>query len=262
MKTRHCLKIFICLLMVLSVITGCGSQKQATTENKAAKGQVIVFGGDIYPPFVYSDDDGKLTGIDIELIKEVCRRLGVDYRYKLINWNHKDEILASGQVDALWACFSMNEREQKYLWTAPYLETKNVIIVGKHSNIKRVEDLGGRRLVLQYSTLPEELFLKYEKNGLPKVHDLYSVNNVDSMFSSLQMGYADAASCNEIVAKLYCKRYPKDFVILDEPLVIARVGVAFAKNRADLCSKVDAALQEMHKDGTIDKIIQKYEKMM
>lgn len=260
---KYRLVIYLCLVVLLTaLIVGC-LRTQENQQEKTARGrQVLVFAGDPYPPFVYTGDDGKLTGIDIELLKEACRRMGVDYRYKLINWNDKDELLQRNEIDALWTCFSMNGREDKYSWAGPYMQTHHVLVVGKKSNIRGIEDLEGRRLVVQHSSQPEKIFLERKQPGIPQVHDLYSVNSVDAIFSSLQMGYADAAACNEIVSKQYVAKYPKDFVILDKPLLQANIGVAFAKGRTDLSSELHAVLLEMQKDGTVNKIIQKYEKMM
>lgn len=259
---KYRLGIYICLFTLLcGLLAGCGQQSQQA-DNASAKKQVIVFAGDPYPPFVYTGDDGKLTGIDIELLQEACKRLGFDYRYKLINWNNKDELLESGKVDALWTCFSMNGREDRYSWAGPYMQTHHVLVVGKKSNIRGVEDLEGRRLVVQHSSQPEKIFLERKLPGIPQVHDLYSVNNVDAIFSSLQMGYADAAVCNEVVSKQYLAKYPKDFVILEKPLLQSNLGVAFAKGRTDMSSRFNAVLQEMEKDGTIKNIIGKYERMM
>lgn len=258
----HFFSWFCLLLMLCSILAGCAQQEKHVKSVSGNGKQVLVFAGDLYPPFVYNGDDGHLTGIDMELLKEACRRLGYDYRYKLINWNNKDELMSKGEVDGLWTCFSMNGREKDYAWAGPYMYTHHVLIVGRHSNIKDVGDLAGRRLVVQHSSQPEKIFLERKQEGIPQLHDLYSVNNVDAMFSSLQMGYADAAACNEIVSRQYVNRYPKDFVILDKPLMQSKLGVAFAKDRVDLAEKFNAVLQEMQKDGTTGKIVQKYEKML
>ena len=260
---KYRLIIYLCLFVLLcALVSGCTKPKAEQQETAHHGRQELIFAGDIYPPFIYTGDDGRLTGIDIELLKEACKRMGVAYSYKIINWNDKDELLQRNDVDALWTCFSMNGREDRYSWAGPYMQTHQVLVVGKKSNIRSVEDLAGRRLVVQQSSQPEKIFLEHKQPGIPLVHDLYSVNSVDAMFSSLQMGYADAAACNEIVSQQYIAKYPKDFVILDKPLLESKLGVAFAKGRTDWSSRLDAVLKEMQQDGTIEKIIKKYENMM
>ena len=74
-----------------------------------------------FAPFIFVDDDGKLTGIDVELADAACRKLGCTTQFVPINWPQKEAILAHGDVDCLWAGFSIDVRENLYQWTAPYM---------------------------------------------------------------------------------------------------------------------------------------------
>ena len=57
----------------------------------------------------------------------------------------------------------------------------------------------------------------------------------------------------------YMKDYDTSFRVLEEPLMIAGIGVAFAKeDNRGICEQMDQTLEEMHKDGTSLKIIKKY----
>ena len=258
MQRKYRLLSCICLLVLLcTLLFGC-QQPNTTSKAPVSKEKDIVFGGDIYPPFVYFDDKGEIAGIDIDLMKESCRRLGYKPTYKVISWNNKDELFAKGEVAGLWTCFSMNGREQQYAWAGPYLETHHVVVVGKHSNIKQIADLEGRRVIVQYSSQPEKIFLERKTPDIPLVRDLYSVNNVDVLFSSLQMGYADACATNEIVAKQYQNLFPGDFVILPTPLLSSHIGVAFPKDKSELAAEFGAVLQQMQQDGTTAAIVGKY----
>lgn len=253
-------RLLSCLgLLLLCCVLLFGCKQSATTHVAEDTRQELVFGGDIYPPFAYINEKGELTGIDIEIMHEACRRLGYKGTFKTISWNNKDWLLGDGFVDGLWSCFSMDNRLDEYAWAGPYMETHHVVVVGRHSNVKSLADLEGRRVVVQFSSQPERIFMERSTPEIPAVRDLYSTNNVDALFSSLQMGYADAASCNEIVAQQYQSMFPGDFVILDKPLTTAHVGVAFAKDKQELSKKFNAVLQQMRLDGTITKIVEKYE---
>lgn len=248
----------ICLLLMLcSLLFGC-QRTDTTSKTPVSQEKEIIFGGDLYPPFVYFDDKGDIAGIDIDIMREASRRLGYKATYKVISWNNKDELFARGDVDGLWSCFSMNGREELYAWAGPYLETHHVVVVGRHSNIKKLQDLNGRRVIVQYSSQPEKILLERKTPDIPEVRDLYSTNNVDSLFSSLQMGYADACATNEIVAQQYQNLFPGDFVILKQPLLSSHIGVAFPKEKAEVAQKFHTVLLAMQQDGTTAKIIAKY----
>ena len=247
-----------CLLLVLCMLSfGCGLQDSSKPAIQPQQKE-LVFAGDIYPPFTYMDIHGNMAGIDIELMQEACRRLGYKSTYKVIPWNNKDKMLGSGEVDAVWSCFSMNGRDDRYAWAGPYLDTRHVVIVGKHTNIKSLADLNGRRVIVQYSSQPEKLLLERKTPDVPRVRDLYSTKNVDALFSALRMGYVDASACNELVAQQYQRIFSGDFVILEQPLMISHLGVAFSKDKQELRASFDAVIKEMRKDGTVERILERY----
>ena len=69
----------------------------------------------------------------------------------------------------------------------------------------------------------------------------------------------DAVAAHEESIVQYMKDYDTSFRILEEPLMIVGIGVAFAKeDERGICEQMDQALEEMHKDGTSLKIIEKY----
>lgn len=81
---------------------------------KPTKKETLVIGSDIYSPYFYLDDNGDFAGIDVEIAREACRRLGVTPEFRQISWQNKDACLKSGTVDCLWGSFSMNGREDDY----------------------------------------------------------------------------------------------------------------------------------------------------
>ena len=72
------------------------------------------------------------------------------------------------------------------------------------------------------------------------------------------MGYVDASACNELVAQKYQKIFSGDFVILEQPLMISHLGVAFSKDKQELRASFDAVIKEMRKDGTVERILERY----
>ena len=69
----------------------------------------------------------------------------------------------------------------------------------------------------------------------------------------------DAVAAHEESIVQYMKDYDTNFRILEEPLMIVGIGVAFAKeDERGICEQMDQTLEEMRKDGTSLKIIEKY----
>lgn len=82
--------------------------------------------------------------------------------FKRTSWQEKDELLAAGDVDCLWGCFSMTGREELYRWAGPYMYGRHVVVVREESDIYELSDLNGKRVAVQIGSKPEELFLTHQ----------------------------------------------------------------------------------------------------
>ncbi len=66
-----------------------------------------------------------------------------------INWDAKDAELASGAIDCIWNGFTIEGREDQYLWTQPYMDNSQVIVVRSDSGIASLADLEGKVVMAQ-----------------------------------------------------------------------------------------------------------------
>ena len=240
-KHRRGLRLAACLLtlaMCAALFCSCG--RTGKTDDYTAAMPVIVVGSDNYPPFNYMGTDGAPTGIDVELATEAFGRLGYRVKFVTIDWEKKKELVENDTIDCIWGSFSMDGREEEYQWAGPYLHSRQVVAV-------------------QSTTKPEELFLNAEQNGLPRLRRLYSLQNRDLLYTTLLKGYADALAAHESAIRQFMKDYSVEYRILDEPLMTARLGVAFAKERGDdLPQQLTEVFQEMLADGTVRQIVSRY----
>lgn len=262
MKNRRSVRrigaAFAALCLTVCLLCGCG-KKAETAVSSTAGLPVVVVGSDNYPPFNYTGSDGKPTGIDVELATEAFRRLGYRAEFVTINWEEKKELVENGTIDCAWGSFSMNGREDEYTWAGPYLRSRQVVAVRTGSDIYTLKDLEDKTLVVQSTTKPESLFLNAEENGLPKLRALYSLQNRDLIYTTLIKGYADALAAHESAIRQFMKDYSVEYRILDEPLMVADLGVAFAKDRADdLPQRLTETFREMLADGTTREIVSRY----
>ena len=115
MKHRISRRAFLngCTLLAaaaaVSSLTSCGEE-----EAKDSGLAQIVVGSDSYPPYIYLNNDGVPTGIDVEIATEAFRRMGYAARFETINWEQKTNLVESGAIDCIWGCFSMDGREEGY----------------------------------------------------------------------------------------------------------------------------------------------------
>lgn len=93
----------------------------------------LTVGSDTYPPYVYMDNNGDITGLDVEIAEEAFRRMGYRAEFTTIDWEKKTELVDSGEIDCIWDCFSMEGRENDYQWAGPYLVSRQVVAVDAQS---------------------------------------------------------------------------------------------------------------------------------
>lgn len=255
-KRRKEIVVFVGLALLLL----CGCRQQKNTSNKQNDNlPEIVIGSDNYPPFNYINSDGEPTGIDVEIATEAFNRMGYKAEFDTIDWENKKALLEEGKIDCLWGCFSMDGRETQYKWAGPYMLSRQSVAVDKNSDIYKLEDLEGKTVAVQTTTKPEELFLNYEENHLPKLKNLFSMQNRELIYPSLTKGYVDAVAAHETSIIQYMKDFDVEYRILDEPLMTVGLGVAFDKeDDRGLDQELSKTMQEMRVDGTMKKIISKY----
>ncbi|MDD6300755.1 MAG: transporter substrate-binding domain-containing protein, partial [Ruminococcus sp.] len=90
---------------------------------------------------------------------EACRRLGLTAVFIRIERQNKAKYLADHIIDCRWGSFSMNGREDDYLWAGPHLSSLQVVVVNAASNIYSLSDLSGMRVAVQNGSKPESIFL-------------------------------------------------------------------------------------------------------
>ena len=249
----------LCALCLLSgLLSGCVAPAGSDSPNEDAL-PVITVGSDNYPPFNYQDTSGHPTGIDVDLAVEAFRRMGYRAQFVTIDWEEKKNLVESGAIDCIWGGFSINGREDQYLWTQPYMYSRQVVAVRKDSGIYSLSDLAGKRIAVQSTTKPEELFLSHTDPRIPAPDEVFSLQNRELLYPYLSKGYADAIAAHETAILQCMADYGLELRILDEPLLAVGLGVAFARSDdRGLAQELSRTFSQMRDDGTTQQILGKY----
>ena len=219
----------------------------------------IVVGSDTYPPYIYLNNDGVPAGIDVEIATEAFRRMGYSTRFEPIDWEQKTTLVESGAIDCIWGCFSMDGREESYRWAGPYMVSRQVVAVDADSGIRSLSDLAGKPFAVQSTGKPEEIFLSGSDPRIPQTVEVLSIENRSVQYAMLACGYVDGIAAHETGILQYMKDNAIDFRILEEPLLVTGLGIAFAKNDTrGLDSQLTDTLAQMRADGTLERIVGRY----
>jgi polar amino acid transport system substrate-binding protein len=251
--------ILLTIFIVTTFMISLCSCKNETIIDDDDNRSVITIGSNDYPPFMDLDNNGNPTGIDVDILKEAFDRIGYDIQFVTISWENKDDLLKSKDIDCVTGGFTINGRENDYLWIGPYMNSNQVIVVNKGSGIDSLNDLNGKTIAVQSSGTAEKILLERSISNIPEDIQILSYEDNMLIFAALNSNYIDAFVADEPVIVQYMKDYETNFVILDEPLINASVGTAFALDGdVQLCKKANDAIDEMKKDGTLQEIIENY----
>ena len=258
MQGRKAAAFSVVLACMAVLIGGCSRQsaaKQMVSDNRP----VIVVGSDNYPPYNYEDANGLPTGIDVDLATEAFGRMGYRAEFSVIDWEDKKELVESGAIDCIWGSFSIDGREDQYRWTTPYMVSRQVVAVRKDSDIFTLADLAGKRVAVQSTTKPEEIFVSHADSRIPALGEVFSLQNRELIYPFLSKGYVDAIAAHETAILQCMADYHLEYRILEEPLLTVGLGVAFAKDDGrGLEQALSDTFAQMREDGTMEEIIGRY----
>ena len=213
-----------------------------------------------FPPYGFKDASGNYTGFDLDLAKEVCKRNNWTFKAQPIDWDAKDAELDSGSIDCIWNGFTIDGRENDYLWSNPYFDNKQVFVVKSNSGIKKIDDLNGKIVETQKDSSALEALQGDNKTIADSFKTLTQVADYNTAFMDLESGVCDAVAMDIGVAEydIKNKNNSDDYSILSDHITTEKYGVGFKKGNDALKDKVQTTLDEMFKDGTVLKIAQKY----
>jgi len=153
-----------------------------------------------FPPYGFINDQGEFAGFDLDLAAEVASRNGWEIKYVPINWDLKDAELASGAIDCIWNGFTIEGREDQYLWTQPYMDNTQVIVVLGSSGIKTFADLAGKVVMAQADSAAYMALTEEHPTLVDTFKELRTIPEYNTAFLELDQGSVDAIAIDLPVA--------------------------------------------------------------
>ena len=243
------------LVLSLSLVLAFSSATAAF----AAIPQKIRIGTDpTYAPFESKNAKGELVGFDIDLASEAGKRLGVEVKFKPIDWSAKEAELNGKRVDVLWNGLTITEqRKANILFTTPYLENRQIIVVTEKSAIKTKAELAGKVLGVQDGSSAIEAVQKDEATA-KSIKELKKFGDNVTALMDLTAGRLDALVVDEVVGRYYTAKKPGEYRVLDENFGTEDYGIGTRKEDTELMAKIQKAMDEMKKDGSAAAISTKW----
>lgn len=250
------LTLMLTLVVATTVLAGCGGTKEAP--KKEAK-KIVVGLDDNFPPMGFKNEKNEIVGFDIDMAKEVSKRMNRPIEFKPIDWSSKEAELKSGRIDAIWNGLNITaDRQKNMLFSKAYMECKQLLFVPVGSAIKGQADLEGKVVGMQ-SASTAEINLENDPAFAKTLKEVKKYPDCIAALMDMEAGRVDAIITDEIVGRYYMGKKPGKFVALDTPIgPVGEFGIAFAKDNTVLQGEIQKVLDEMKKDGTSAKISQKW----
>jgi len=277
------------VLMVLSVLAGCGNNTASTEPNQDQSGQanqdqsgqqatdnssqntageedivqkiknsgklVMATSAD-YPPYEFHDLSGgkdEITGFDVDIAKAIAKELGVELEIKDMAFDGVLPALLTKKVDIAIAAFTItDERKKSVDFSDPYLDGGQQIVTYKGSPIKGKEDLKGKTIGVQLSTTGEAEAKKIDGAKLKQF------DRVDAVMLDLMNKRVDAAIVGSVVADAYLKLNPDKYEKAGDKLNSEQNGIPIRKEDTKLLEVVNKVLKDLKDSGEYDKLVQKW----
>ncbi len=254
------------IALVALAILGSGllfsCKKTAKVDNSLeelkTRGVFVLGLDDSFPPLGYRDEDSNIVGYDIDLAKEVAKRLGVEFKAQPIDWDAKEMELSTGKIDCIWNGLTITkEREEALAFTKPYLNNEQVLIVRNNSGIKNLSDAAGKVIGIQSGSSAQEA-VEGNKTFADSLKDIVFFKENVTALNDLEMGGIDGVVMDSVVAAYDIMVSAKPLVIVPAILANEAYGVAFRKDDIKLRDEVQKLLEEMEADGTVEAISKKW----
>jgi polar amino acid transport system substrate-binding protein len=251
----------VALLALGAALVGCSKNETAqpaAAPAPAAAAKIVVGLDDNFPPMGFRDEKNELVGFDIDMAKEAAKRLGLEVEFKPIDWSAKEAELSGKRVDALWNGLTITEeRKQNILFTAPYMENHQIIVVAANSAIKTKADLAGKVVGAQEGSSAVDA-IKKEDTVFKSFKEFKTFGDNVTALMDLSTGRLEAVVVDEVVGRYYVAKKPQDYAVLQDHFGTEDYGVGVRKDDSALQGKLDKALADMKADGSAAKIAEQW----
>ncbi|MDR0668638.1 MAG: amino acid ABC transporter substrate-binding protein [Treponema sp.] len=250
----------VLILMTALTATAAARREGGTTgedrslDSILSRKKLVLGLDDSFPPMGFRDERNEIVGYDVDLAKEVARRLGVELVLQPIDWNAKEQELNTGEIDCIWNGFTITEeRKQNLLFTPPYLKNAQVIVVKGNSPVTTLAGLAGKTVGTQMGSSSIDA-IDDAPQFKASLNEVIEYKDFLTALMDLDVGGVDAVVIDLVVANDNINRSGKNFRILTETLGEEEFGIGFRKNDRALADRVWAILLEMARDGTVANI--------
>jgi len=257
---RRSMAVFAAVLLLVSLASSAVFAEESILDKVMKEKVVRVGSNNDTPPMNYIDEKGDWVGFDIDLGNAIAEKLGVKVERVLVNNKTRIAFLANRSIDMCLANIShtrsrdeqMDYAEPSYFWTGK-------IFYAKKGRFKSIKDLGGKKIGVDqgsnaFIAAPQEL-----AKHTDKAPEMSSFQNSAEGFLALKQGKIDAYSQDAQIMAAVAGNLGADFEAVGGSIWSPGLyGIGVPPDDSKWRDKISFVLQDMLKDGTYEKIYDKW----
>ncbi len=242
---KKIISIVLAALMICACLTACGKNGASLADVKKA-GVLIAATSPDFPPFE-SIEGGEVVGIEVQILKLICQELGVELKIEQMDFDSVLTGIQTAKYDCGMSGITVDEdRKKNMLFTDPYYNAAQVIVVKADSAITGKADLADKTVSVQTGTTAE--------SGCQDAKIAYQGFNANAdAKAALTTGKVDAWIVDNLTA-IQMVEEGDGLTILEEKMTNEPYAFAFAFGSEDLVAQINTIQEKLIADGTIEQI--------
>ncbi|WP_375723990.1 transporter substrate-binding domain-containing protein [Arcobacter sp. KX21116] len=244
----HIMKSFIILILIVQ----CSFSKDL--KEILDDGYIRVGVKYDYKPFGFINNDGRLDGFDIDLIKTMMNKLDLRVQFIEVSSINKEKMLLDDKLDILFAGMVEDKESNKnIIFTKPYYLDEQVVLLNSNNSVKSLKEMDNMHVGSLKGTNYLTNFLKIQPNVLTITFSQYP-----QLTKALAFNNIDAVTAGSTWAKEQVESHSNEFRILSDVICTIKYSIALKKNNDNLREKLNLLFAEITKDNTYEKIYKKW----
>ncbi len=225
----------------------------ATAQTSGTASNIVVGADTTFPPFE-TENGGKVTGFDIDMIEAIAKAEDMTVALRTMPFNGIIPSLQAGSIDAAVAGITIKTDRMKNVdFSDAYYKSGLSILVKADSGITGFDDLTGHVIATKKATSSVDYLTGH---GFPSDH-VKQFQNIDSAYQALMSGGADAVLFDNPV-NVNFKTSESGVKIVGPLLTGEYYGIAISKDKPDLAAKINDGLAKIKASGAYDQLFTKY----
>ncbi len=250
-------------------LVACGKQEPppvvkaaptpAASAPAPAPARVYVVGTDAaYAPFESQNEKGEIVGFDIDVVKAIAAKAGIEVKFVNTPWEGIFNALNQGDRDLLVSAVTItDERKQTMDFSDPYFDAQQLIAVKANSKVTKFDDLKKLKVGVQTGTTGDEAVTKLQGKASVNIKRFEST---PLALKELEAGGVDAVVADNGVVIHYVNNNAgsKFKTVADTSFTPEQYGLPVKKGNTELLAKLNKGLADIKADGSYDKIYAQY----